>query len=285
LNFSPFRDCLFARKAGSLLRKVEIWISLSLSHMDTGFGDQCLNGGRKIKNICQCTKYFAGRICQYIVCLNDGTPINNNTSCVCPDRHIRGRFCETINCENGGVAGNDSKCQCPYNWYSGRFCETYGTPWGMILGVTISLVIFLVIIYFVCRLDLGQLCSCWKSSVQNDDIDPDDGPGANHRRVSRRFSWRRRDNALRHPSIPRETEGNGFGREGFPRSLVQPRLSGTAVTLLFIPSDVKPPDYQPEDAPPPYESVVRNMPAANARTDEQRAVESSANPRNAVSSL
>lgn len=280
INFDPFNPPDAAQAAMSAMSWQRFKELL-------GFGDPCRNGGRRVAGLCQCPKYFAGRLCEYIICWNNGTPLADNTSCDCPDPHIRGRFCETIDCDNGGTANDAGYCNCPYNWYSGRFCQEYSTPWGIVLGVAITVVIVLIILYIVCRLDICQWICC-KSDTESD-ID-ESAPPAVNRQLSRRLSWRRRDRTLRRTSSPNQ----GSNRRRPPSFQLHSRISEdasvrpeTRVALLFLQPDLKPPDYLPEEPPPPYEVVVRQLPAPNAAASpsRQREQRSRCDPNGEVTSV
>ncbi|KAL1240700.1 Protein irg-7 [Trichinella spiralis] len=59
----------------------------------------------------------------HIKCVNGGIKRPNET-CVCPDaKHYTGRHCETLMCENGGIANEFGSCNCSSAWYTGQFCN------------------------------------------------------------------------------------------------------------------------------------------------------------------
>ncbi|MFH4977411.1 hypothetical protein AB6A40_004120 [Gnathostoma spinigerum] len=146
-----------------------------------GLTPECLNGGTKtLQGDCRCPKYYAGDLCQDIVCINNGTrvivsntlPTQYACRCVHPE-YISGAHCELIKCMNGGQPLSNGHCRCLDYWYSGQFCENYTASWGAVLGVPLLCIAIMFICCIVCRLDwcprkrISQQRRRWRPPASN----------------------------------------------------------------------------------------------------------------------
>uniref|UniRef100_A0A915ABW2 EGF-like domain-containing protein n=1 Tax=Parascaris univalens TaxID=6257 RepID=A0A915ABW2_PARUN len=127
-----------------------------------GLTPECLNGGTKtMRGECICPKYYKGKLCQEIVCVNNGTRVKVTRHppaeyvCKCPHpEYISGAHCELVRCMNGGRAMDNGHCRCLDYWYTGQFCQNYTASWGAVLGVPLACIVVIIICCVVCRLDL-----------------------------------------------------------------------------------------------------------------------------------
>ena len=109
------------------------------SQIDWCYHNTCQNGGSCIEQpisgiLCDCTYSFTGRFCEMKqcateLCLNGGSCLPADGSCICPvgftgERCESSEFCASEPCMNGGTClPADGSCICPVG-FTGERCES-----------------------------------------------------------------------------------------------------------------------------------------------------------------
>ncbi|GMT01258.1 hypothetical protein PENTCL1PPCAC_23432, partial [Pristionchus entomophagus] len=122
---------------------------------------ECLNKGYPKENgrECDCPKQWKGKRCEQRVCFHGGHPIqlaDGTEVCRCmPEEFISGPNCDTVTCQNGGMAldGDVTGCECP-TIYTGQFCESNIFVTNAHIGIPALVLLVFLCCCFLCRMDL-----------------------------------------------------------------------------------------------------------------------------------